>query len=311
MKEDDMKNAVTVSILIVMTFIASSCQVDQGGCDKPDTHSFLCSDYGGNMIYMVSCDGEIIWEYEANRPQDVWQMPSGNILFTHLRGVKEVTMEKEVVWEYNVEKPNEVHSCQPLANGDCLVAVSGPCEILEISRSGKVMKTVKLVTGQKNPHGQMRQARKLANGNYLVGHVSDKVAREYDANGTVIRTFEDVGNCYGGIRLANGNTILACGDGHKIVEVDSDDNIVWQLNENDLDGNPLRFIAGVQRLPNGNTVVCNWGGHGHVGDQPQIFEVTPDKEVVWQIFDYDKFSTISNAQLLDIQGDVTKGEVLR
>ena len=97
----------------------------------------------------------------------------------------------------------------------------------------------------------------------------------------------------------------------RTIEVDPNDKIVWRIDENDLEGNPLRFVAGLHRLPNGNTVVCNWGGHGHVGQQPQIFEVTPDKKVVWQVYDYKKFSTISNIQVLDVKGDATKGEILR
>ena len=67
----------------------------------------------------------------------------------------------------------------------------------------------------------------------------------------------------------------------------------------------------IQRLPGGNTVVCNWGGHGHTGQQPLIFEVTPDKKVVWQVTDYQQFKAISGVQVLDVPGDVTKGEVLR
>jgi len=263
------------------------------------------------MIRIVSDEGSTIWEYPVSQPQDVWQMPNGNILFSHIRGVKEVTRDKDVVWEYSTVSPNEIHSCQPLPNGDCLVAVAGPCELLEIDRDGKIVKTVKLITGQTDGHYQMRQVRKLANGNYIVAHNMDNIVREYDSSGKVIRTFELGGNSYSGIRLENGNTIIAGGDGHYLAEVDVDDNVVWRIDENDLAGNPLRFVAGIQRLPNGNTVVCNWGGHGHVGEQPQIFEVTPDKKVVWQIFDYEKFGTISNIQLLDIKGDVTKGEIIK
>ncbi len=70
-------------------------------------------------------------------------------------------------------------------------------------------------------------------------------------------------------------------------------------------------VAGLQRLPNGNTVVCNWGGHGHVGKQPLMFEVTRDKKVVWKLEAYMQLRTPSHVQILDVPGDVTKGEVLR
>ena len=76
-------------------------------------------------------------------------------------------------------------------------------------------------------------------------------------------------------------------------------------------GNPLRLMAGRQRLPNGNTVFCNYLGHGHIGEQPQFFEVTREKKVVWQFDDREHFKTINQVQMLDVPGDVTKGEILR
>jgi hypothetical protein len=306
-----MNRKLTPLLLISTLSLTASCQLNRTPADRPVAHPFLCADYGANMIRIASAEGEIVWEYPANRPQDAWQLPNGNVLFTHLRGAKEITRDKKVVWEYETQKPNEVHTCQPLSNGVVMIALSGPCEILEIDRSGKILKTVKLTTGREKPHAQMRQARKLRNGNYLVGHNADRVLREYDPTGKVIRTIAVEGNPYGGIRLPNGNTLIACGDGHKIVEIDPDGKIVWQVDENDLEGNPLRFVAGMQRLPNGNTVVCNWGGHGHVGEQPQIFEVTPQKQVVWQVYDFKKFSTISGIQILDVEGDPTRGKILR
>jgi hypothetical protein len=307
-----MTKIIMTLVLIGVTLTSASCQFDSAANVKPVSHPLLCADYGGNMIRIISAEGKAVWEYPANRPQDAWQMPNGNILFSHLRGVMEVTRDKEIVWQYKTEKPNEIHTCQPLANGVYLVGVSGPCEIIEINRKSQILKSIKLeCVKNKRVHAQMRQIRKTRQGTYLVGHNSDRVVREYDTNGKVIRTFDVGGNPYNGIRLPNGNTLIGCGDGHKLVEVDKDDNIVWQIDENDLDGNPLRFVAGVQRLPNGNTVVCNWGGHGHIGQQPQIFEVTGDKKVVWELFDYDNFKTITNVQLLDVKGDVTKGELIK
>jgi len=113
------------------------------------------------------------------------------------------------------------------------------------------------------------------------------------------------------ISLDNGNILAACGDGHTIVEVDRNNKIVWQIKENELDGHPLRFVAGFQRLPNGNTVICNWGRHGHIGKQPQIFEVTPDKKVVWSVFDNKQLGTTAHIQLLDIPGKPEAFELFR
>ena len=91
-----------------------------------------------------------------------------------------------------------------------------------------------------------------------------------------------------------------------MIEFNDQEKVVWELNENDLPGNPLRLMAGCQRLPNGNTIFCNYLGHGHIGKQPQFFEVTQDKKVVWQFDDHAHFKTINQIFLLDQTGEVRR-----
>jgi hypothetical protein len=274
--------------------------------DKP----FACADYGGNKICLVDAQGKITWQHPASRPQDVWVLAGGNVLFSHDKGATEVTRDKRVVWQYTTAAGNEVHACQPLPDGLVMIAESGPMRIIEVDRQGKIAKEVKLATKCKNTHGQMRCVRKLAGGNYLVGQYSDGVVREYDPSGKIVWEFQQK-MAFGGIRLPDGNTLVATGDAHRVVEVDKQGTVVWEIRENDLPGNPLRFVAGLERLPNGNTLVCNWGGHGYIGRQPQIFEVTRDKKVVGEVFDFQRFSTISGVLLLGAPGDPAKFEVLR
>ena len=273
----------------------------------------LVADYGGNKVAMVDAAGKIIWQHAAVNAQDVWRLPNGNILFSHLHGAMEVTADdkKQVVWEYRTEAPNEVHNCQPLPNGHVLIGECGSCRLIEVDRQGHIAKEIKFQTATTRVHLQIRLARKTPAGTYLVGFYHEGVAREFDSEGNIIRTFKGVRNVWGAIRLPNGNTLLSCGDGHTLIEIDPDDKVVWQLNENDLPDNPLRFVAGVQRLPNGNTIVCNWLGHGFTGKQPQILEVTPDKHVIRRMFDNTQFKTPSHIMLLDVPGDVTRGEIWR
>ena len=96
----------------------------------------------------------------------------------------------------------------------------------------------------------------------------------------------------------------------KLVEVDKDGKIVWQVTSDDLPGISLKLMTGLQRLPNGNTVMSNWLGHGQFGKAPHVIEVTRDKKVVWTFADHKTMKTISSIQLLDVPGDVTKGEIL-
>ena len=80
------------------------------------------------------------------------------------------------------------------------------------------------------------------------------------------------------IRLPNGNTLIACGDmpgGHHVTEVDKDgQNSLGGHRATSCLGISLKFITGLQRLPNGNTVMSNWLGHGQFGKAPHLVEVT-------------------------------------
>lgn len=298
-------------ILLISLQAAQAAPPKQTGPKKLTlAKPFACADYGGNKICLVDAEGKITWQHPAANPQDVWLLPSGNILFSHIKGATEITLDREVVWKYETAKGNEVHACQPLPDGLVMVAESGPMQLVEVDRDGKVVKTVKLKTGQKATHHQMRCARKIASGNYLVGQYGDGVMREYGPNGEIVREIPQK-MAFSGIRLPSGNTLMATGDSHRVVEIDADGKVVWEVNENDLPGNPLRFVAGLQRLPNGNTLICNWGGHGHVGQQPQIVEISPNKEVVGEIYDFDQFGTLSGVFLLGLEQDATQFEVLR
>ena len=97
----------------------------------------------------------------------------------------------------------------------------------------------------------------------------------------------------------------------KVIEIDGAGKTVWELSQNDLPGNPLQLTVGCQVLPNGNLVICNYLGHGHLGSQPQFFEITREKRVVWEFADHQNFKSINQIQLLDVKGDVTKGDILR
>ncbi|MDB6155811.1 MAG: hypothetical protein JWL90_4264, partial [Chthoniobacteraceae bacterium] len=275
-------------------------------------HPFLCCDYNGGKVCAVSSDGVIQWEYAAKNPQDCWLLPNGNYLFAHVGGAMEVTLNKEVVWEYKTQPKSEVHGCQPLPGGNVLIIECGASRLIEVDRKGKIVKLIKLETDPViTTHNQYRGTRKTPEGHYLVCFKEEGKIVELDSAGKVIRKIAVPGDPHEVVALADGHLLITCGDGHKVIEMDAEEKIVWELDENDLPGNPLRLMAGCQRLPNGNTIMCNYLGHGHIGEQSQVIEVTPEKQVIWQFGDHARFTTINQLQLLDVPGDVTKGEIYR
>lgn len=267
-------------------------------------HPFLCCDHNGGKVCAVSAEGAIEWEFPCKNPQDCWRLANGNILFCFVSGAIEATPDKKVVWEYKAPEKTEVHACQPLPDGRVLVVECGTSRLIEVDRDGKIAKEIKLSTAAEvQLHNQYRGARKTPAGHYFVCFKGEGKVVELDGEGRVLRAIKVAGDPHEVVPLPDGGLLITCGDGHKAIELDAAGKIVWELGENDLPGNPLRLMAGCQRLPNGNTVFCNYLGHGHIGEQPQFFEVTRDKKVVWQFDDHARFKTINQIQLLDVPGE--------
>ena len=277
----------------------------------PVTHRFLKSGCGSGSVAIVAADGTIEWEYPvADETSDAWLLPDGHIIFAFKHGVREVRADKTTVWEYAAPKDAEVHACQPLGEGWFLIGEShkGFSKVMELNHEKKVRQEFTITDAKGSAHNQCRQIRKTPQGTYLVAQQrGGGRAREFDAQGKLLREFTT--GHFVAIRLPNGNTLLACGDEHRVLEVDKDNIIVWQVEQNDIPGNQLGFVAGLHRLANGNTVICNWPGHGGEKDQPQLVEITPEKKVVWEVRN-PALKMISSVNILD-SGDPLTGKSWR
>lgn len=304
-------------LLSVLALTARSWAVGaEGG------YRVLAADKG--KVAIVDAAGKVEWEYANNaEAHDLWQLKNGNVLLPLSRTtIAEVNREKQVVWKYE-SKPKagysgaiEVHAFQPLADGRVMIAESGNARIIEVDRSGTIVKEVPLTVDNPHPHRDTRMARKLDNGHYLVCHEGDGVVREYDEAGKVVWSYRmDLGGrprapghgpeghgteVYGAIRLPNGNTLIGGGNNNRVLEVNSEGRIVWMLNQQELPGIELAWVTTVHRLPNGNTII----GNCHAGpNNPQLFEITPEKKVVWQFKNFDVFGNgLAASQILDAPG---------
>jgi hypothetical protein len=86
------------------------------------------------------------------------------------------------------------------------------------------------------------------------------------------------------VRLKNGNTLIA-GNQHDFArELNPKGEVVWELKDGDIPPYKINSVHQAHRLPNGNTVICNWTAGVKKVDWPsivQVIEVTPEKKVVW------------------------------
>ena len=155
---------------------------------------------GNGKLAILDSTGEVEWEMEWPNIHDIHVLDNGNIMVQ--RGWDKVVeidrKSRKVVWCYdsatmngNLDKTVEVHAFQPLVDGNVMIAESGPGRIIEVDRTGKLLKETKLKIENRHPHTDTRLARKIANGNYLVCHEADGRVREYQPEtGNVVWEFD-------------------------------------------------------------------------------------------------------------------------
>lgn len=291
---------------------------------EPVAHRVLAADRSTGKVAIVGPDGKVEWEFPNKHDvHDLHMLPNGNILtHTSHTTIVEINPKKEIVWKYE-SRPKagyagkvEVHAFQRLADGNTMIAESGNSRIIEVDPNGKIVKEVALNVPKPEPHRDTRMVRKFDTGNYLVCHEAFGCVREYDAAGKTVWEYtlqlgdrkpagghgpEGYGiNVYGAVRLTNGNTLIAGGNNHRVLEVDKAGKIVWSIDQNELPGITLAWVTTLQVLPNGNIVI----GNCHAGpENPQLIEVTREKKVVWTFKDFKTFGdNLASAQLLGVEG---------
>lgn len=295
---------------VTLSLLLASLAVTVAAAQQPEpskiTHSFLAL---GGQTRIQDGSGKVLWSYPA-ATRDGWVLPNGNLLLA-LAGkpgaAVEVTRDNKVVWEYKGTQ-DEVDTVQRVRGGNTILTEAGQNpRLLEIDPQGKIVKEIPLPSQRDNTHMQQRMSRKLRNGNYLVPHLWDRIIREYNPDGKEVWSAKMPNMPFTAIRLENGNTLAGCTWGNMVVEVDPKGAIVWQVTNDDLPGKPLDDCCGVQRLPNGNTVVTSY--HAKAG-AVRLTEITRDRKIVWTYTD-DRPDGIHHFQILDTNGEPLKGRPLR
>jgi len=229
-------------------------------------------------------DGNLVWEYvDHGQHHDFRRLPNGNTLYLGwelmpeeraklVRGgvpgsesqkggriysdfLREVTPAGQVVWEwhaYNLDIERypladdcwrwefaHANGCCPLPDGGVLLSFRHIDTIMMINRQGQV------VWEKRDPlWGHQHNAELLANGNIQL--------------------------------FANGLTNMILPLASRVIELDpTTGETVWQYRAPQSWTFFSAIISGAQRLPNGNTLICE-------GVTGRIFEVTRACELVWE-----------------------------
>lgn len=274
---------------------------------------------------VVERDGAVAWSWENGTvAHDLHLLANGNVLAPTARNaIVELTSEQEVVWAWeslpaseDVERV-EIHAFERLSNGLTMVAETGNRRIIEVDRQGVIRHEIPLQVEDPHWHHDTRLVRRTPDGTYLVAHERDGAVREYDSDGRVVWEYrlELTGpetpthrghgtDVYSAYRLPGGATLIGGGNNNRVLEVDPGGNLVWSLESGEIPGIQLFWVTQLQALPSGNIVVTNTHAEG---ESPQIFEVTRDKQLVWEFLDWETFGNDLCANLLlDVEGDVIR-----
>lgn len=250
-------------------------------------YEFLTADVDTHAVTRYNRDGQPIWVYDKVQAIDAWLLPGGDVWIAYLPsgltggkgGVRRVAADKST--RFDLPLADELMSCQPLPDGHLLIAECDAGRITEIDGDGKRLKSFELVAKGLG-HRTVRQIRLTPQGTILACECYSNILREYDREGKKLAEWK-LPMAYCAYRLANGNTLISGYRPAHLVEVDPAGKVVWELTPKDLpaDLNLAQFGEAV-RLANGHTVVscCS---RGVKGARAVAFEVTADKQVVWQL----------------------------
>ena len=240
-------------------------------------------------------DGKVDFEYSLplyNKDKriqefdDVRVLPDGNVVFAAMSTLGIVNRKGELVWKYECPEGTESHSCQPYKKDQVYFALNGVPGKIVIwdTKKDRMVKEIVVPTDNPGTHGQFRHVRLTPEGNFVLALMQEREILEISPKGKVLKRIPGHFGWHVD-KLANGNYLIG-GDGERYVrEVDGKGNIVWEVTQSDVLF-PLYNLQTATRLSNGNTLINSW-----VAGQPedtwrgsvQFFEITPEKEVVWQL----------------------------
>jgi hypothetical protein len=249
-------------------------------------------------IVEVNMLGEVIWEYDVSTDldryslagEDVELLQNGNILVLFpAKGVYEINRNKEIIWKYLDSKIN--HDADRLPNGNTLIMhgyfdTTNDAQVIEINPQGQIVWSwYARDQFNKEPYTSIYDAgwtranavTRLPNGNTLVSLRSFNLTVEVNHQGAVVWQYDwsSIGaHPHEPVILPNGNILVCIPNPDQVIEMNRTTNeIVWKYVISK-DQSNIGFARDADRLPNGNTLI---------NDGRRLIEVTPVKEIVWQL----------------------------
>jgi len=247
-------------------------------------------------IRELDSDSNVVWYYHCRVDHDYQVLQNGNLLIHTITDymwpelgpqlkrhpyMLEITRDGELLWEWQGE--------EHLGELEELLTPEGWEHLQERARGKYAFYWAHSNTLQVIPPNATYEKEKAAGGpiRFKPGNIVFSY-RSVDIIGVIDRETGEILWAWGPGELdgqhkphmlENGN-ILIFDNGtlrgySRVIQLNPlTEEIEWEYTADPKEEFHSGFISGAQRLPNGNTLICEGGKH-------HLFEVTPDKEVVW------------------------------
>lgn len=275
-------NRLTLFIVIALAFV---------GCKSEEPRQkFLLGGSGWDHLAIIDKDShQVEWSYQLDEYENDYiecnsvDMTSDgkSIFFAYKHGVKLIDREtKETIWDYPTQEGEEAHSAMIEGDDTFIAAFCGsPVRILEFNKSGDISWELSFDAEIDNPHSQFRQIMKTSKGEYIVPLFARGLICKLSSQGELLDSVKGVGVPFSLMEQPSGSWIVATGDSHTFVEMDSASGEVLKTHSNSM----FTFVADISSTGDGGLYICNWVGHSKEKDQPKIIELDSSNKVVWTL----------------------------
>ena len=196
--------------------------------------------HNGATVREVTRDKKIVWEY-VSKPKEGYsgrvtvhafeRLPNGLTMIAESGNQRLIEVDHDGKIQHEipltVDKPSpgsDTRLVRSVPGGGYLVAHEADGKVREYDRQGKVVWEYALdMNGLPASPG-------------LTGHGV---------------------NVFSAKRLPNGNTLIGGGNNNRVIEVDHSGKIVWSIESKDLPGITLAWITSIDPLPNGDVIFGN------------------------------------------------------
>ena len=277
--------------------VQSYCKLLPDGNMIHPTHDRSDVDSGRVGLFELTPDSEVAWSYRCRTDHDFQVLDNGNLLINTINEtvfpplgpelkrhpyIIEVTRDKELVWEWRGE--------EHLAELEELLPPEAWAFVVDRTRNEFAFDWAHNNTAQIIPpnatHDRARQSggdARFAPGNFLISYRSlDIIAVVERPTGRIVWAWgPGVLDGQHKPHMLPGGNILIFDNGtlrkySRVIEVNPlTGRIEWEYTGEPDDAFFSPYISCAQRLPNGNTLICD-------GGNARLFEVTSDKEIVWE-----------------------------